>query len=202
MSVNGVRAKRKEATRRALCRHARDLFATNGYAATSTEDIARDAGVTKGALYHHFGDKQAVFRAVLEELEVELAASVAAAAAAETDPWLRLQHACEAYLDASLRPDIQRVLVLDAPSVLGWHEWCEIDKRHGFAMFEPTITAAVEAGVIDAQPTEMLAQILLGALNVAARVTAGTRDAPNRSDVWRTVARLLNGLRTRPDAAS
>jgi len=122
--------------------------------------------------------------------------AVAEAVENEPDPWRRLQRACEVYLDASLRPDIQRILVLDAPSVLGWHEWCEIDKRHGFAMFEPIIACAGDAHVLDEQPTEMLAQIFLGALNVAARVGAGSPEPPDRAEVWKTVARLLNGLRT------
>lgn len=176
---------------------ARELFSSQGYAATSTEEIVRAIGVTKGALYHHFDDKEGLFRAVLEELELELAVAVGDETGTVTDAWARLERACKAYLDASLRPDIQRILVLDAPAVLGWHEWCEIDKRHGVAILAPAINAAVDAGVIEGQPIETLAQILLGALNVAARVSAGA-DPPDRQQAWATVARLLQGLRVDP----
>ena len=193
MSVNGMRAKQAEATRAKLRRRARRLFATKGYANASTEDLVRTTGVTKGALYHHFGDKEGLFRAVVEDLEGELAEVVAQATEAEADPWARLERACKAYLDVSLRPDVARILVLDAPSVLGWHQWCEIDKQYGVAMFDKTLRQAMDAGVVAAQPAETLAQVLLGALNVAARVAA--TETEDRDDVWATVARLLSGLK-------
>jgi AcrR family transcriptional regulator len=196
MSVNGVRAKQAEATRAKLRRRARRLFAANGYASASTEDLVRTTGLTKGALYHHFGDKEGLFRAVVIHLEQELAEVVAEATASEADPWTRLERACRAYLDVSLRPDVERILVLDAPSVLGWHEWCEIDKQYGVAMFDDLLRQAMDAGAIRPQPAETLAQVLLGALNVAARVAA-TR-AEDRDEVWSAIARLLSGLRTSP----
>src|SRR5579864_2148827 len=99
MSVNGVRAKQAEATRAKLRRRARRLFASHGYANASTEDLVRTTGLTKGALYHHFGDKQGLFRAVVEDLEEELADAVARATATEHDPWARLEAACQAYLE-------------------------------------------------------------------------------------------------------
>lgn len=196
MSTAGLRARQAEATRARLCRVARRLFAAQGYTATGTDDIVRRARVTKGALYHHFTDKQDLFRAVVEDLEQELADAVAAAAAAETDPWEALERPCEAYLDRSLQRDVQRILVLDAPSVLGWQQWCEIDKRFGYAMFEGPIRGAMAAGVIETKSPETLAQLLLGSLNVAARVVAGSDDpAGARDQVWATVLRLLSGLR-------
>lgn len=198
MSVNGVRARQAEVTQAKLRRRARRLFATKGYAGASTEDLVRTTGLTKGALYHHFGDKEGLFRAVVEDLEGEVANAVAAATSAEADPWRRLEAACKAYLDASLRPDILRILVLDAPSVLGWHQWCEIDKRYGIAMFDQTLRQAIDAGVVRAQSPETVAQVLLGALNVAARVAAGGGEA-GENDVWSAIARLLSGLRTRAE---
>src|SRR5687768_12540205 len=115
MSTLRTRAGKAEATRARLLFVARELFATKGYAATSTDEIVRSARVTKGALYHHFADKQGLFQAVFEELEQELADTVGAAATG-TDAWERLEEACKTYLDRSLRPDVQRILVLDAPS--------------------------------------------------------------------------------------
>src|SRR4051794_18777056 len=107
MSVKGSRAAQAEATRREIQRHARVLFARQGYAATSTAQIVAATGLTKGALYHHFTDKGSLFRAVVEELETEIARDVAAVAGDETDAWARLRAACRAYLDACLRPDVQ-----------------------------------------------------------------------------------------------
>lgn len=198
MSVNGARARQAEVTRAKLLRRARRLFAARGYAGASTEDLVRTTGLTKGALYHHFGDKEGLFRAVVEHLEGEVADAVATATAAEADPWRRLETACRAYLDASLRPDIERILVLDAPSVLGWHQWCEIDKRYGVAMFDQTLRHAIDAGVVRAQSPETVAQVLLGALNVAARVAA-SGGGEGEEEVWSAVARLLSGLRTQPE---
>lgn len=199
MRVNGVRAAQAEATRSKLQRTARGLFATKGFAATSTEEIVRAAGVTKGALYHHFDDKQGLFSAVVEELEEELAARVQAAADAHHEPWARLQAACHAYLDACTQPDVERVLVLDAPSVLGWDTWCDIDKAYGVAMFEGCLIDAIQAGLLQPQPPEPVAHVLLGALNVAARVVARATDRrPMEQQVAGTIDRLLAGLRTSP----
>jgi AcrR family transcriptional regulator len=197
MSVKGIRATQAEATRQEIKRRARALFASEGYAATSTAQIVAATGLTKGALYHHFDDKLDLFRAVVEELESELADEVAAAANRQTDTWSRLEAACHAYLDVCLRPDVQRIVVLDAPAVLGWHEWCEIDKTYGTRMFEEFLEDAVDEGLLDTQQPELVATMLLGALNVAARVAG--QDAEHgdlRAQVTQTIQRLLAGLHT------
>ena len=197
MSVKGIRATQAEATRYEIQRHARALFASQGYAATSTAQIVAATGMTKGALYHHFDDKRGLFRAVVEELETELADEVAAAANSATDTWSRLDAACRSYLDVCLRPDVQRILVLDAPAVLGWHEWCEIDKDHGIRMFENYLQDAAAEGALTDQQPELVATMLLGALNVAARVASqDTDEAELRAQVTQTIQRLLAGLRT------
>jgi AcrR family transcriptional regulator len=198
MTTPGVRAKQAEASRTKMRRRARLLFASKGYVNSTTEDLVRSTGLTKGALYHHFGDKEGLFRAVVEDLQRELAEVVARATAAEADPWARVEAACKAYLEVSLRPDVERIVVLDAPSVLGWHEWCEIDKQYGVAMFDTTLRRAMDAGVVRPQPADTLAQVLLGALNVAARVAAAQPD--DHDEVWATVGRLLSGLKISPDS--
>jgi AcrR family transcriptional regulator len=186
-----------EATRAALVAVARTLFAERGYAAVSIEEIVQGARVTRGALYHHFEDKQALFRAVLEEIEGEVAARMQAAARAETEAWERIRAACRAYLDLCLERDVQRILVLDAPSVLGWHVWCEIDRRHGLGVLQELFEAAVEAGLVEPQPLEPLALLVLGALNTGGRVIAEAKQAKEaRHQVGTTVERLLSGLHT------
>jgi AcrR family transcriptional regulator len=202
MSVKGIRSTQAETTRREIEARARALFAGEGYAATSTAQIVAATGLTKGALYHHFADKRALFRAVVEELEGELAAAVAAAADRETDTWARLEAACRAYLDLCLRPDVQRIVVLDAPAVLGWHDWCQIDKDYGVRMFQEYLHRAAADGLLNDGEPELVANMLLGALNVAARVAGQDADhAELREQAAQTIQRLLAGLHTSNDPA-
>ena len=192
MDVNNTRAARAESTRKALCRKARRVFAERGYAEASTDEIVRRAGVTKGALYHHFENKQELYRAVVEEMERELVSRIVAAASAHSDPWDRLRAMCGAYLDACLESDFARILVLEAPAVLGWRLWCQIGSEYEIAAFAAALREAV--GGSPEPPAE--AQVLLGALNTAARVIATAPDpAAARTQVEDTIDRLLAGLR-------
>jgi AcrR family transcriptional regulator len=185
-----------EATRAALVLVARSLFAERGFATVSVDEIVQGARVTKGALYHHFDDKQALFRAVLETIEREIADRMRAAALQESHPWEQIRTACQAYLDACLERDVQRIVVLDAPSVLGWHTWCEIDRRHGLGVLQERFEAALDARLIDAQPLEPLALLVLGALNTGGRVIADAKQSGvARKQVGATIDRLLSGLR-------
>ena len=185
------------ATRAALIAVARELFAARGFAAVSIDEIVQGARVTKGALYHHFADKQALFRAVVEAIEAEIAGRVRAAADKETKPWDQLEVACQAYLDACMDRDVQRIVVLDAASVLGWRLWCEIDKEYGLGILKERLAAVLAAGLIEPQPLEPAAQLVLGALNVGGRVMAEAADpAASRAEVGATIDRLLSGLRT------
>lgn len=195
MSVKETRAERAEGTRRALCHHARALFARDGYAETSTDEIVRRAGLTKGALYHHFENKRDLYRAVVEEMSRELVGELEAAATSHADPWEGLQAMCRAYLDACLDSDRTRILVLEAPVVLDWRVWCDMGNAHEIAVFTDRLRDVVEAGLVRESP-EMTAQVLLGALNTAARVIATAPDAEEaRRQVEETVDRLLAGLR-------
>lgn len=184
------------ATRAALVAVARELFAARGYNEVSIDEIARGARVTKGALYHHFDDKQALFRAVVEAIEGEIAGRVRAAADRHEQPWDQLVAACHAYLDACMVRDVQRIVVLDAASVLGWKLWCEIDKAYGLGVLQERLAATRAAGLIEDQPLEPAALLILGALNTGGRVIA---EAPNakasRAEVGATIDRLLSGLR-------
>jgi AcrR family transcriptional regulator len=185
-----------EATRAALVDVARALFAERGFAAVSIEEIVQGARVTRGALYHHFDDKLALFRAVLEAIEAEIAERMRTAAKNETHPWEQLRAACRAYLDACLERDVQRIVVLDAASVLGWHTWCEIDRRHGLGALQERLEAALAGGLIDLQPLEPVALLVLGALNTGGRVIAEAKQSSEaRKQVGATIDRLLSGLR-------
>jgi AcrR family transcriptional regulator len=200
--VNGERRhvtpsqrERSEATRGALLRAARELFAAKGFANTPREEIVERAGVTRGALHHHFGRKEDLFRAVCEELETEIGGRVMAAAVAGPDPMAQLRLGCQAFLDAALDPAVQRIVVLDAPAVLGWEGWREIEAQHGLGLVTEGLRSVMAAGQIDEQPVEPLAHVVLAALNEAALLVAGSDDATTtRRDVGRLLDRLLARL--------
>jgi AcrR family transcriptional regulator len=195
MSAKSRKEEYAEATRGALVDVARGLFAQRGYAGVSIDEIVQGARVTKGALYHHFNDKQALFRAVLESIERDLAARMTERAAKERAPWEQLGAACAAYLDACLERDVQRIVVLDAASVLGWSTWCEIDRRYGLGVLRERFEAALAKGLIEPQPLEPVALLVLGALSTGGRVIAEAKDAmAARKQVGATVERLLSGL--------
>src|SRR6266540_4757051 len=172
MNVKSRKADQAEATRAALLGAARELFAGRGYAAVPTEEIVQRAGVTRGALYHHFRDKRDLFRAVVEEVEQETVEKIASAARSESDPWLAQQRALGAFLDVCLEPDVQRIILTDAPSVLGLEAWREIEARYGLALVRAGLGLVMEAGLIAEQPLDPLAHLLLGALAEAGLVIA------------------------------
>jgi AcrR family transcriptional regulator len=171
-----TKAEQGEATRGKLVRVARRLFATRGYGATSILDITKAAKVTRGALYHHFADKRALFEAVFEAVERETLEQIAQVVAAESRPERRLKVGLNAFLDACLDSEYQRVALLDAPSVLGWERWQEIDAEYGLGMTRAAIANAVDEGFIRPVDPEPLAHLILGALNQAGLAIARADD--------------------------
>ena len=198
MTLATSKAEQSEATRRELIKVARRLFAKRGYAATPIEEIVRGARVTRGALYHHFEDKRDLFQAVFEEMEDELGQQVARAAAEEGRPERHLEVGAQAMLDACLDPAVQRIVLLDAPSVLGWKTWHEIEEQHSLGLLQMAIQIAMDAGRIERQPPGPLAQVLLGALIEAALGIARADDVEAaRREMGASVARLIEGLQPR-----
>ena len=189
-------AEQADETRTALGAAARQLFTERGYAATSTTEIVERAGVTRGALYHHFAAKEDLFRAVFEQLEDEVTKHVAKEALTSADPLEQLRRGTRAYLDACIDPAVQRVVLLEGPSVLGWQTWQEIEQRYGYGLVVAGVEAAIGAGLIAAQPVEPLAHVLFGALTEAGMVVARA-DNPGvaRADMEAAMDRLLDGLR-------
>ena len=191
------KVEQSELTRGALLRAARELFTDRGYAATATEDIVQRAGVTRGALYHHFRHKEELFQAVFEDAERGLVETVRIAVdSAQTDPWRGFLVGCQAFLDACLEPAVQRIVLLDAPSVLGWETWRRIDAEYGVGLLRQSLQAAMDAEEIDLLPVDPLAHILLGSLTEAAMVIARAEDRQSaRTEVGAVVDRLLQGLK-------
>jgi len=193
-----TKAEQRDATTAALIAAARELFADRGYADVGTEEIVQHAGVTRGALYHHFKDgKEALFRAVLVQISAETVKQVAAAAASSPTPWEALERGCEAFLDACATPEVQRIVLTDGPAVLGWDVWRAIDTDYGLSVIERALQRASDAGELLPAPTNAVAQVLAGALDEAAMVVARADDpAEAREEMGRTVRRLLDGLRS------
>jgi AcrR family transcriptional regulator len=192
-----TQAERTESTRNALIAAARPLFADRGYAAVGTEEIVRAAGVTRGALYHHFDGKRELFEAVYEQIEAELAERIAAGAleANAASPLEAMRAGAEMFLRVSTEPEAQQIVLLDGPSVLGWDRWREIAAAHGLGLIEATLQAAIEAGSIDSQPVRPLAHVLMGALDEAAMLVARAEDPDRmRAEVGQTLGTLLDGL--------
>ena len=173
-----------EATRDALIRVARELFAARGYAGVGTEEIVARAGVTRGALYHHFENKRDLFRAVHEQLEAELVASIGERIAGIEDPWELIATGIGAFLDACTQPALMRISLLDAPAVLGWEEWREIDTRYGLGLVSFGLQGAMDGGLFREQDVRPLAHLMMGAMTEAAMVIADAEDPTPRGARW------------------
>lgn len=190
------KAEQSDVTRGTLLSVARELFTERGYAATSTTEIADKAGVTRGALYHHFAAKDDLFRAVFEQLEAEVAEHVAREALAGTDPLEQLRLGARALLDACLDPAVQRIVLLEGPGVLGWDAWQEIEERYGYGLVAAGVEAVIAAGLVEQQPVSPLAHVLFGALSQAGLMVARADDpGAARADMEAAMDRLLDGLR-------
>jgi AcrR family transcriptional regulator len=168
---------RSEATRRRLVTAARALFGARGYADVGTEEIVRAAGVTRGALYHQFRDKAELFAAVAEEVEAEIVQRVAADAGA-AGPVDELRAGVRLFLDACAEPEVERIILLDAPAVLGWEAWRDLTARYALGLVQIALQAAMDAGAIAPQPVVPLAHVLIGALDECALYAARAEDPP------------------------
>jgi AcrR family transcriptional regulator len=184
------------ATRDALVQAGLDLFAERGYAEVATEEIVARAQVTRGALYHHFEDKRDLFRAVHERVEKELIARIGAVMGDVADPWELILAGTRSFLDACEEPAVKQIALIDAPAVLGWDEWREIDERYGLGLTRTALGGAIEAGVLRPLPLEPLSHLLLAALSEAALMIANAEDpASTRREVEAALVELLEGLR-------
>lgn len=187
---------RSEATRGALMAAARRLFAAHGYAGVGTEEIVRETGVTRGALYHHFDGKKELLAAVYEEIEEEITRKIAADALSGSDPVDALRAGARAFLDHCLEPEVQRIVLLDAPAVLGWERWREIGSKYGLGLVEAALQAAIDAGQIVELPVGALSHVLMGALDEAAMVVARAEDpVASREQMVAVLDGMLEGFR-------
>jgi AcrR family transcriptional regulator len=192
------KAEQSEATRAALMNVARELFSERGYSGVGTEEIVQNANVTRGALYHHFTDKKELFRAVHEQLEAETAANVAdvLAKADAGDPLELLRIGARTFLDHTTH-SVANITLVEAPSVLGWTEWREIDEKHGLGLVMAALQAGMDAGVLRRQAVKPLAHLVLAALGEAGMLIANANDRKAmRAEVEPALMALLEGLRS------
>lgn len=180
MAVKGRREEYKELTRAALLEAATEQFAQRGFAATTIDDVAAEARVSKGAVYYHFADKSQLFEAVFRDRQKRLLAKVGDAAARHTDPWKQLDAALGAYLEGTVADATHRALLQQAPAALGPQRCRQIDEELGLPLLEAALNGLQETGELAQQPTQMLARVLFSALCEAA-MTAGADPHPNRA---------------------
>jgi AcrR family transcriptional regulator len=204
MAVKSRRAEHVQDTRAALLGAARQLFAEKGYAGTGTEEIVARARVTRGALYHHFGDKAGLFRAVMAAVAAELAqrlitGQLSRAAVGKAGAWDQLREGVQAFLDACTGSDFQRIVLIDGPAVLGPGAWSDLVEQHGLGLLRTWLQRAIDDHQIDPLPPGPLAR-LVAALIAEASLYIGQAAHPvlARAEVGTIVDRILTGLRPRP----
>jgi AcrR family transcriptional regulator len=166
------RVEQGQATRAALIDVATELFATNGYEATAIPAVLDAAGVSRGALYHHFESKEALFEAVLQSVEAEATLKVTRAARGATDPLDGLRRGCAAYLAMCRDPVVRRISLIDAPAVVGWERWREIDEQHSFGLIKAAIAAIAADGRVKPELIDVMAHMVLAALLEVALLVA------------------------------
>jgi len=194
--VRTRRAEYSESTRQALVDSAVDLFTKRGYAGTSLDEVVKRARVTKGALYHHFSGKQALFEAAFAQVETRSIESLTAIITADGDAWDTAIAGLRAYVRKCLEPEYQRIIVHEAPVVMGWERWREAEEQFSFGLLRAAVQLLIDAGEIEDQSVEIMARLLFGALSAGASTIASSSD-PKRTgrEVERAILRVLEGLR-------
>jgi AcrR family transcriptional regulator len=202
MAVKSLRARQAEATRQLLVSVARELFTEQGYAATSVEDITQRAGVARGALYHHFAGKDALFRAVYEAVQAETASRVVAAALGEGEPWGGVRAGLSAFLDACLEPQFRRIVILDSVSVLQQQAWEGGIEHIELPMLRSVLTPLVES-FLPELGVEALVYVALGGLYGAALYIARSPEPRiARAEQDAVLDSLIGGLRARIESST
>jgi AcrR family transcriptional regulator len=192
-----TQADRSAATREALVAAARRLFAVHGFAEVPADAIVAEAGVTRGALYHQFADKTALFGAALEAVEADIARRLADAVASSgiSDPVDALRHAVRTWLDICVEPEIHRIALIDGPSVLGWAHWREVCQRHVFGLVQALVAHGIEIGRIRAESALPLAHVIMGAGDEAALYVAEAADRTRaRNEMIQVLDQMLDGV--------
>jgi AcrR family transcriptional regulator len=192
---SSLRAEQVAQTRAALIDAGRTLFGRHGFAATSVDDLAREARLTTGALYHHFPTKTALFETVFERVHTDLLESSINAGVGAGNVLEVMTLGLESFLDAVLDPEVARIIITDAPAVLGLERFIELDERYAFGPMVAGLQLAISTGTLDVEDPETLARLLFGALTRGAILIASSSDPQaTRHAVAKTIRALLTGL--------
>ncbi len=200
-SVKSRREQYSEATRTALLAAATRRFAEHGYAGTALEDIAGDIQATRGAIYHHFAGKTALFEAVFDQLETNAMELSAAAAAGAAEPWAAAFSALEVFLDRCCDPVYGKIVWLEAPIALGWLRWQAAEEQYAYGLVERLIQALIDSGDIEHQPLETTTRLVFGMLGTAGMALAEASDVDKprlKAEYAAVIGRMASGLRPVP----
>jgi AcrR family transcriptional regulator len=196
-SVKSRREQYSELTKAALIDAATRRFAEHGYAATALDDVAADIQATRGAVYHHFASKAALFQAVFEELETGMIRRAVAAGAGESDPKAAAQAALGAFLDCCCEPAYGRVVWQEAPIALGWRRWKESEEQYAYGLIEQTVRGLMASGDLPDLPPEPVARVifhLFGAAGMAIADAAVPDKARVRAEYEDVINRMIGGM--------
>jgi AcrR family transcriptional regulator len=195
-AMNDIKAAQALETRRKLERVARKLFAERGFADVSAEEIVAKADLTRGALYHHYDGKEGLFEAIVDKLMQEVHAKLEKGASGAADPLQAVEDGIRVFLKVCTEPSTQRILLIDAPAILGWPKWREMDAKYGFGLLKRALVGAMQVSLIRKQNVDLLAHILFGALTEAAMVVVRSNDPVKaRAEAERALASMLAGWR-------
>jgi AcrR family transcriptional regulator len=197
-TVKSRREQYSEATRAALLAAATRRFAEHGFAGAALEDIAGDIQATRGAIYHHFANKTALFEAVFAQLETEAMELSAAAAARAADPWSAAFAALDVFLDRCCDPVYGKLVWQEAPLALGWLRWQAAEEQYAYGLVEQLIKALVEGGDIDDQPLETTTRLVFGMLGTAGMALAEASDVDKprlKAEYTAVIGKMASGLR-------
>lgn len=196
MTKPRTQKERSEHTTSSVLEIAQKHFADLGYSGVSTETMLGEAGLTRGALYHHFGNKQGLFEAVVKHIQTELVEAVLVNSRKEADPWKSFIAGCNAWLEQATKPETQKILLIDAPSVLGWERWQKLDGEAGARLLREGIQSLKKAGLIKMTSEDALLHLLNGAMNEAALwVAQSSKPKQALKEAKVTLAALLEGIR-------
>lgn len=184
------------ATRQHIIEVARDLFAQRGYEQTSIGMVLEATGISRGALYHHFKGKQALFDAVLDQVESALAANILRVAERSRDPIASLRAGCVQFLRFAQDPLVRQIVLIDAPNAVGWHRWREIDAHHGFGLMKFSLSAAAASGKVDRDLAEIYAHAILASVMELALLVARSEDPDAElANAERAIEAIIDGIR-------
>jgi AcrR family transcriptional regulator len=194
-----TKVQQREATIARLIEIACEIFTRDGYANAATEEIVQQAGVTRGALYHHFGSKEGLFQAVLSHIQQQVGLRIEAVVAQQSDMWEQLVAGSIVFLEVSLDPQVQRIMLIDAPSVLGWSLWRELDVQNSMKSLRESLSELMAQGFLPQIPLDALTHMLSGAMNESALWIAQSNDPQSAlAEATQALKYLLNSLRQNP----